>query len=198
MNRYLYAQANPATFIDPTGHDGFDPFGFLGSVATNTVNFGTGFVEGAVGSVVDTTKSLVDLAVATPGAVASAGGCALDSACRSAAVSTAQRSVASFVADPGKAVSRAWDAASGAVGGAVSSTVNRVVSACRDRWRTSVGCPGYVRRGVLSNRWPRARGRLVNSRGSRRGRSPPVRRDRHSWRLPVLPVQHCLRHSERQ
>jgi RHS repeat-associated protein len=130
MNRFLYAEADPTTLIDPDGHDGFDPFGFIGQVASNAWDFGTGVVEGAVDTAVDTVKGVADLATGAANLAISAGGCALSDRCRDAAVSAIGAGAQAFVKDPGGALSSAanavvqgagaaWDAAGKAIGGAV-------------------------------------------------------------------------------
>jgi RHS repeat-associated protein len=126
MNRFLYAAANPATLIDPTGHffEGFDPLGFVGQTAQNVGAFGVGVVEGAVGSVVEGGAALVTMA-------GQAGGCAIDSSCRAAAAASVDRAAREFAADPGKAVSRAAEAVVEGGKAAVASTVDRVGTAIR-------------------------------------------------------------------
>jgi RHS repeat-associated protein len=125
MNRFLYAEADPTTLIDPDGHDGFDPFGFIGQVATNTWNFGTGVVDGAVGTVADTVTGVV-------GGAISAGGCALSESCRDSAAAAIGAGAQAFVQDPSGSISRAADAARQGIGNAVSSGLQHISHA----WET--------------------------------------------------------------
>ena len=119
MNRFLYAHANPATLIDPSGHAGFNPFEFVGQVAGNVGNFGVGVVEGAVGTFVGAAVGIVHTA-------ASAGGCALSSSCRSSAARTISSAARAIALDPGKAVGNATRAVVDGAINAVGSTARRV------------------------------------------------------------------------
>ncbi len=120
MNRFLYAQANPATLVDPTGHctttnssGGFDLFGSIG----NCLAAGAGFVVGVGDQAVGFGGSLVSTAWSAPGHIADIGRCGLDDTCRSQTVSGIAFSAASFageihdrgqsvLADPGAAAAR--------------------------------------------------------------------------------------------
>lgn len=85
MNRFLYAQANPWTLTDPTGHcavngsnGGFDLFGSIG----NCLAAGAGFVWATGESVVGVGADLAGAAWSVPGHVADVGRCAADEGCR--------------------------------------------------------------------------------------------------------------------
>ena len=128
FNRFLYALADPATIIDPDGHFGFDPFGFVRDVASNGANFAVGLAEGTV----DTVKGTLEGGVAVAGGVVNAGGCALNSGCRSDMISSAQRSLRAFARDPIGHVRSAGATVVRGAHSAISGTVNRVSTA----WRT--------------------------------------------------------------
>ncbi len=110
MNRFLYAQGNPATLVDPTGHcavsgsdGGFDLFGSIG----NCLGAGAGFVVGVGDQAVGFGGSLVSTAWSAPGHVADIGRCGLDETCRSQTASGIAFSAASFageIHDRGQAV----------------------------------------------------------------------------------------------
>jgi len=131
LNRYLYANADPETLIDPDGHAGIDPFeafgavlGGLGEAGRNTVAFGQGFLEGGAGAVVGSVEGLGALA----GGTIDAASCALDGACRDAAVASAGQLAQSVAADPGL-VGQAAGSLLGGVGSAVRGAVGGVTGA---------------------------------------------------------------------
>jgi len=130
FNRFLYAEGNPETLTDPTGHfatsqattgGGFDLLGGLGDLVGNATAFTKGVVEGTVGTVVSTVTGTVALA----GAAVGAGGCALNSNCRDAAIKSIGSAVQDFAHDPvghlAAAAADSYNAVTGAVGGAVNT-----------------------------------------------------------------------------
>jgi len=112
LNRFLYADANPETLVDPDGHMPWDDIGnavgnFIGGVGDagrNAIGFGQGFVEG----VGDTAVSLAQTAWAAPGAAADVLRCGADvQGCGTRTVFSAARSVWNLASDPAAHLSRA-------------------------------------------------------------------------------------------
>jgi RHS repeat-associated protein len=139
MNRFLYAEANPTTLIDPDGHDGFDPFGFIGQVASNAWDFGAGVVEGAWDTTVSTVTGAVDLAKSTVSLAVSAGGCALSDRCRDQVATAIGAGAQAFVKDPGGALSSAANAVSqgvGMVAQGIGDAVGAAVDHVSHAWAT--------------------------------------------------------------
>jgi RHS repeat-associated protein len=144
LNRYTYAYQDPLRYFDPTGHDGFDPFGWAGSAVSN--------VAGAVGNAIGTVGNAV-------GQAGSAVGNAVGNA-----VAAVGNTVGNAVGAVGNAVSGAWNVA-GQVASAVIQTgqaiigtlvrgtiqfVNVAVQAVQSGWNTVVKAANAVWNGVTS------------------------------------------------
>ncbi len=123
LNRYLYAGADPATLIDPDGHDGWDPFGFVSQTAQNVGAFAQGVGEGVADAAVGTVTGTVSLARST----VAAGGCALNNSCRNSAVASLEHAARDFAGDPVGHV-QAAAAVAGTIAGAA---VDHVATAVR-------------------------------------------------------------------
>ncbi|MBA3877975.1 MAG: hypothetical protein C0498_13840, partial [Anaerolinea sp.] len=94
----------------------------------NTVAFGQGVAEGVWDFGVGTVEGTVALAGATVGA----GSCALNGACRDAALASASRTAAAIAADPLGSAGRA----AGTVVGGVTSTVGGALTDVGSAWST--------------------------------------------------------------
>jgi RHS repeat-associated protein len=112
LNRFLFAQANPETLVDPDGHAPWDDIangvgslvGGIGDAGRNAIGFGQGFVEGVGESAV----GLAQTAWAAPGAAADVARCVADyGGCGSRAVASAGDAARTFARDPIGHVSRA-------------------------------------------------------------------------------------------
>ncbi len=131
FNRFLYADANPETLTDPTGHWPWDDVasavssvaGGIGDVGKNAIAFSKGVVEGAADTVVSTVTGTVALA----GAAVGVTGCAMDSKCRNSAIASIGAAAQDFAHDPvGHAVQAGRDsfaAAKGAIGSAANTVI---------------------------------------------------------------------------
>lgn len=153
MNRYLYAHANPATFIDPDGQ-----FVFLALLAPLAV----GFVVGAG------TTAAVDYAMTgqvDPGNALVGGAIGTISGGTGGAVAAGTRAIASRVV--GTTASRVTSVVAGGVAGGVADSVTtqtiEVANATRDGWSAQAAFASGATSGVASVVIPFVGGQVVSA-----------------------------------
>jgi RHS repeat-associated protein len=116
LNRYLYANANPATLVDPDGHCSWNPFDgdscmsqpvkFAWEAGNNIVNLGNGFRDNMPNAVLHFGRQTFGGAQALFGAGVDGLKCAADTSC---GIHNIQEGWSTFSKDPGGSIQSAWN-----------------------------------------------------------------------------------------